>query len=929
MRGAFHWVSLAGLLLPACTLAFDADDFPGIKEAPVISIEIVDPATGDVVGVVPPDDSDGLEDQVARTVHDLRLRIDGALNGRGEPIDQFRVEWEKAIDSDGSTLITETVAATQIASELTAKGQTWVVTVTPIAGDREGPAAALSVEVQNSAPIIGGLGLSSYTPMRGDSIQAYATKLFDEDGDPVLVRYQWYLGDQKGDDTRVDEEDGNRLLLPMGDDSPTNLYVDAEASDIEGLVTTRSLGALAVLPRQTLWRPLRPDTLRELTGRPFALASDAANRRAILLKGSRLWEYRLDEPHRWVALAPSGDEPPAGAYMNWVIDPDGERMIVFGGVARFNFGLPSTPWREVHVLSTEQGNERWTRLLRPEDDPELPTFTSSTAVFDSERSRVLVFGARGGGPSELERVWAMTIDGDRFEWEELTTENAPARREGAMVVFDPNGGQAFMIGGFEVGEGADAARQVWRVTFPDSGTVRFESAFSSNQPALGFAATTVAPSGDKILFIGGQRDLATPSTAAYEMSLEGELAWNEVVLGGDAIPPIRRGLAAALGRDGYVVMSNNDMSLFTDGSADVYIGWLQDDRHELLESPELTYPPPGQGPSSLALRQGGSAVALVQLPWDATLDHLWSFSTLTEQWERFSIEPDPQQGMLERDPGAAIGYGWGGETVGITALGVDAFLWELDGTLSSGFRWQRIGTPSPLASPNYSVAGSRGGLVLGGSGAMTERVVAGGATWNTVADAVPLTNAGAVQVGYQLGVNTAAWHAVIFGGEDGGALTQDLHIVERPHTNSPQWRTTPPEDAAEAPQGRIGHTMAVQAGRCSRDGVVGPWQVFRPAEIYVFGGASGTALNDTWRLTHAGVDCDETDWRWEAIDRGDGEGVEMPLGRPLPRTDHQSVWDGPRQRLIVTGGIRTPQSLFSLALPGNEVWALTVVEEDE
>lgn len=88
------------------------------------------------------------------------------------------------------------ITGSTVAASATAKGQTWRVVVTPMAGATAGPTAEASVTIGNSAPTAPTVTLAPAAPADSDSIVATASGSTDADGDAISYTWAWYRDDQ-------------------------------------------------------------------------------------------------------------------------------------------------------------------------------------------------------------------------------------------------------------------------------------------------------------------------------------------------------------------------------------------------------------------------------------------------------------------------------------------------------------------------------------------------------------------------------------------------------------------------------------------------------------------------------------------------------------------------------------------------------------
>jgi hypothetical protein len=130
-------------------------------EAPVIAIEPAQPLDGD----------------------DLVLVIEN------QPGVRYEVTW---------SIGEEEVAAgvDVIASEMTARGQTWYVTVKPFRDGVRGQEALTGVTIVNAPPVTDGAWITPEDPDVSDTVYCLPGAYSDEDGDEVALAFVWTVGEQ-------------------------------------------------------------------------------------------------------------------------------------------------------------------------------------------------------------------------------------------------------------------------------------------------------------------------------------------------------------------------------------------------------------------------------------------------------------------------------------------------------------------------------------------------------------------------------------------------------------------------------------------------------------------------------------------------------------------------------------------------------------
>ena len=214
----------------------------------------------------------------------------------------------------------------------------------------------------------------------------------------------------------------NRILLYGGDtgDYPRHPSADLYALDLASGVWT-SLSDPRPAPRSE-----------------HAAAYDPAGQRMILCGGdvgsSETWSLSLGAQPVWTPLAPSGS-PPAFVYHRAVIDAGRQRMLVFAGWLGtpqvWSFDLAGSPaWTQVATTGTPPSMRRWPAVI---DDP--------------NGDRLIVYGGLDAVGSKLNDVWQLTLGGTPT-WTELhPAGTAPTARYRPSAIDDPVGARMLIFGG--------------------------------------------------------------------------------------------------------------------------------------------------------------------------------------------------------------------------------------------------------------------------------------------------------------------------------------------------------------------------------------------------------------------------------------------------------------------------------------------------
>ena len=185
-----------------------------------------------------------------------------------------------------------------------------------------------------------------------------------------------------------------------------------------------------------------------------AAALDPLHHRMIIFGGRNhlgsradLWELTLDPPTRWRRLTPAGGPPPPMDRMSLVLDPERDRLLLYGG--RDSTARDSCEHSTCRTFGGVWALDlkprlRWTELstLGPAPAPR----SGHVAIYDPRRGRMLVFGGErvpngacpcGTVAEPLHDAWALVLHG-RPHWEAVATRGAPPTRSArGSAFYDP------------------------------------------------------------------------------------------------------------------------------------------------------------------------------------------------------------------------------------------------------------------------------------------------------------------------------------------------------------------------------------------------------------------------------------------------------------------------------------------------------------
>ncbi|MGH7724466.1 MAG: Kelch repeat-containing protein [Candidatus Eiseniibacteriota bacterium] len=171
---------------------------------------------------------------------------------------------------------------------------------------------------------------------------------------------------------------------------------------------------------------------------------DPVRQRMIVIGGvnggtsnNEVWELTLSGAPVWNPLTVQGSTPNPRSQHSAIYDPDGDRIVMFGGIDAVT-GVTNQVW-ELSLFGTPTWN-----LLVPSGFPPLAR-SQHAAIHDPIHHRMLVFGGTSG--DNFEDVWALTLVGTPM-WTQLfpTGFSYPPRREHA-VIYDPMRQRMLSFGG--------------------------------------------------------------------------------------------------------------------------------------------------------------------------------------------------------------------------------------------------------------------------------------------------------------------------------------------------------------------------------------------------------------------------------------------------------------------------------------------------
>ena len=193
------------------------------------------------------------------------------------------------------------------------------------------------------------------------------------------------------------------------------------------------------------WTQLLPTLYRPPARLLHKSAYDASRGRMVMFAGwggywlSDLWALTIGATPLWQPLSTgSGPIPPARSDHVAVVDPSGDRFVVFGGRDLHNFF--DDTW------SYDMAAETWSELT-PLGTP--PSAREAMAgVYDPVRDRLIIFGGWDGSAA-LDQTWELTL-GATPTWSQiLPSGTLPAPRYAHSMIYDPLRDRLLVFGGFD------------------------------------------------------------------------------------------------------------------------------------------------------------------------------------------------------------------------------------------------------------------------------------------------------------------------------------------------------------------------------------------------------------------------------------------------------------------------------------------------
>jgi hypothetical protein len=186
---------------------------------------------------------------------------------------------------------------------------------------------------------------------------------------------------------------------------------------------------------------------------------DSTRKKFVIFGGTDMDQNDYQDTWEWDPTAGaftdrtgSGPLPDARTEHSMVFEKSTGKVLLFGGEAIFGDNPPADTWE------WDPGTGGWSKLA-PTTAPSARF--DSAMVWDSQRSRAVLFGGMEGGPDGNPQQDTWEWDPAHSTWTERTAEgNKPTARYGHAMAYDPGRGVTVLVGGWDIATGNGLA-DVW------------------------------------------------------------------------------------------------------------------------------------------------------------------------------------------------------------------------------------------------------------------------------------------------------------------------------------------------------------------------------------------------------------------------------------------------------------------------------------
>lgn len=236
----------------------------------------------------------------------------------------------------------------------------------------------------------------------------------------------------------------------------------------------------------------------------------------------------------WTTLSPDLAAFTRDEHM-MIHDPVRDRLLFFGGYDGSTNSLTNTVW----TLSLG-GTPTLTQLVTSGTPPEARALGS--AIYDSVRDRLVVFGGYTAGSGYSNEVWALSLSGTPT-WSQITPSGTPpTERFEHTAIYDATRDRMIVFGGIDNVTGD--LNDLWVLTF--SGTPTWAPMTPSGTPPIPRDSHSAVYDGprDRMVVFGGYSSNDGPLNDTWALSLSGGGTWSSIVPNGG--PPAIRYAHAAI-----------------------------------------------------------------------------------------------------------------------------------------------------------------------------------------------------------------------------------------------------------------------------------------------------------------------------------------------------------------------------------------------
>ena len=249
----------------------------------------------------------------------------------------------------------------------------------------------------------------------------------------------------------------------------------------------------------------------------------------------------------WKELKPPGPVPMAREYASMVYDPEGRKVILFGGYGSLAVGsgmLLNDTW------TYDPAANSWTSLS-PTINGVLAMRTGQAMAYDSTGHRVIMFGGVPNSGGYLNDTWA--YDPKANTWTELKPKGpAPSGRRFSAMVFDPKIGKVILFGGSVGMSLTDFVNDTWAYDPGANTWTKLKPKGALPSPRSGHAMV-FDPMIGKVILFGGI--LGSGETWAYDSKAN---TWTDLEPTGEAPEGSYEFAMACDSVSGKVIVSGGD-----------------------------------------------------------------------------------------------------------------------------------------------------------------------------------------------------------------------------------------------------------------------------------------------------------------------------------------------------------------------------------